>query len=195
MRNLCIWLITASTLSAAGLGAAVLIPCAFSGAGGGAPLPFEVVQLPALNLAPGPGIPLVKRPSVWTPPTSQLLEGAVIVRTAAEMKDVWKRLFHTPYDASQFDFSTSFVVLMGGGMLPPGASFGIDCVEGVEATYADNGSPGPASETFLSITATTFLPGVQQEDPPPPAFQVSAVKISKSHFDDAVFHRRVTMGV
>ena len=52
-----------------------------------------------------------------------------------------------------------------------------------------------ATETFLTVIATTFLSGVQPKDPPPPSWRVSAVKISRALLDDVVFRRNIILGV
>lgn len=172
----------------------------FLGAGPGSAVPFVSVALPQ----PTPAPPLVDLPqfrsltgrSPFTPPLQQLLEGETLITTERQMREVWARLFSVPYDASLFDFDSSFVVLMGGGSVANG-SFDISAVEQVEASYA---SPGgfegeTATETFLSVTATTFLNGVQPQEPPSPAWRVSAVRIPSELLDDVVFRRNVVLGI
>ena len=119
-----------------------------------------------------------------------------ILTTDRQMRAVWERLFSAPYDASQFDFDTSFVVFMGGGPIANG-SFDISAVEQVEASYANPGGLGsdPAGELFLSVTATTFLSGVQPKDPPGPTWRVAAVKVSRELLDHVVFRRNIVLGV
>jgi hypothetical protein len=71
------------------------------------------------------------------------------------MRDVWDRLFSVPFDSSLFDFGSTVVILVGAGRSSSdGAGFGIDAVERVVAKYTDS-----SQESFISIQATTFLPG------------------------------------
>jgi hypothetical protein len=182
--------------------AATLAPAYFLGAGPGTALPFETVALPRTFASPslpgGPGLLLHALPilSAFSPTEQQLLEGETVITTDKQMREVWHRLFAAPYDASQFDFTSSFVVLMGGGSIVNG-SFDITAVEAVQADYAEPGGPGggTATETFLSVTATTFLSGVQPVDPPSATTQVSAVKIARDQLDDIVFRRNLILGV
>jgi hypothetical protein len=87
-------------------------------------------------------------------------------------------------------------VFMGGGQIANG-SFDISAVEQVEATYASpGGSEGEtATEVFLSVTATTFLSGVQPKVPPSAAWHVSAVRVSRELLDDLVFRRNIVLGI
>jgi hypothetical protein len=112
------------------------------------------------------------------------------------MREVWHRLFSEPYDAELFDFEESFVVLMGGGQLANG-SFDISAVEQVLADYSEPAGPGgsTATESFLSVTATTFLSGVQPQDPPPATWRLSAVKVPRDELDDVVFRRNTMLGI
>ena len=183
--------------------AATLSLSDFLGAGPGTELAFEPVALPPTSVPASPasdgGFPLLQKfvvKSGFTPSLHQLLEGETVITTDKQMREIWGRLFSVPYDGAQFDFTTSFVVLMGGGVIANG-SFDISAVEAVEASYADPGGLGgdPASERFLSVTATTFLSGVQPVDPPPAVWQLSAVKIAREHLDDVVFRRNLILGV
>ena len=182
--------------------AATLAPAYFLGAGPGTELPFATVALPRplAGRAPAGGHGLLEWellvPSAFTPTQQQLLQGETVITTDQQMRAVWQALFAEPYDASQFDFASTFVVLMGGGSIANG-SFDISAVESVQADYAEPAGPGGghATETFLSVTATTFLSGVQPADPPPAAWQVSAVKIARDQLDDIVFRRNLILGV
>src|SRR5688572_8632405 len=142
----------------------------FLGATEGSSVPFVFVALPTPNpqLVGIPLFPALTGRSAFTPTLHQLLEGETTITTDKQMREVWRRLFDVPYDASQFDFSSTFVVLMGGGVIANG-SFDISAVEQVQASYANPGGPDgdPAMELFLSVTSTTFLSGVQPMDPPP----------------------------
>lgn len=162
----------------------------FLGAGAGTSVPFQRVPLPPVALG------ALAKACAFAPPLEQLLEGNTVITTEAAMRDTWGRLFATPYDASLFDFSTSFVVLMGAGQQTT-ASFGIGAVEQVEAGYANPGGPGGSNvpETFLSVTATLFIPGVHPQDPPPAAYALSAVRVDQALRDDVVFHRSLIFGV
>jgi len=171
----------------------------FLGAGSGSEVPFEYVALPQSTAAPTTGSSLLQVlpiKSAFSPSLNQLLEGETIITTDKQMREVWHKLFAEPYDAGQFDFQASFVVLMGGGSIENG-SFDITAVELVEAQYSEPAGPGggTATENFLSVVATTFLSGVQQQDPPPASWRLSAVKIPLDQLDDVVFRRNFMMGV
>jgi hypothetical protein len=172
----------------------------FLGAPAGSPIPFTHLRLPPVDTSalghPNPTLHAVAVQSPWTPTLDQLLTGNTLITSDAEMRGVWRRLFSAPYDASQFDFQNEFVVLMGSEPMSMG-SFEISDVEEVIASYTDEGGGGPNTglEHFLSVTSTTFLPGVQMEDPPLPTYRVSGVTIGKDQFDDVVFHRRLIFGL
>ena len=169
----------------------------FLGASEGVAVPFETVALP-VPAPDGNDLPRQVRASAasaFAPRLEQLLEGEIVIETERQMREVWARLFDVPYDASLFDFGETFVVLMGGGTLAFG-SFDIAAVEQVDATYATPGGFGDReTETFLSVTATTFLPGVMPQDPPPPQWHVSAVNVARELLDDIVFRRNVVLGI
>ena len=183
-------------------GAATLADSYFLGAGPGAAVPFEAVALPQVpgTLLPSAGaagtLQILPLKSAFSPTLHQLLEGETVITTEKQMREVWHKLFAETYDASQFDFDESFVVLMGGGSLANG-SFDISAVEQVQADFSEPGGPGggTATESFLSLTATTFLPGVQPVDPPSATWRLSAVKIPRELPDDVVFRRNVMMGI
>jgi hypothetical protein len=183
--------------------AATLLPSSFLGAGAGTDVPFEPVALPQNVIAPhaplsiGPGLlPTLAFKSAFTPTQEQLLQGDTVITTEKQMREVWHLLFAEPYDATLFDFTDSFVVLMGGGQIANG-SFDISAVEQVQAEYSQPGGPGgdTTSENFLSVTSTTFLSGVQPEDPPGSTWRLSAVRIPRDQLDDVVFRRNLVLGV
>jgi hypothetical protein len=180
--------------------AVALRPGIFLGAQAGVPQPFESVALPPVALPAAPAQTLLARHallpgSAFAPPLEQLLSGDTVITSDAQMLEVWQRLFAEPYDAGAFDFESTFVVLMGGGVIANG-TFGIESVETVEASYADAGGPGGSpTGTFLSVTAVTFLTGVPPVDPPSPVPSVSAVAIDRALLGDVVFHRTVILGV
>ena len=172
----------------------------FLGAPAGTPVPFETVALPQ---TPTPQVALpspLPTPSTFvgpfSPPLTQLLEGNTVITTDKQMREVWRRLFSEPYDPGLFDFDETFVVFMGGGVITNG-TFDISAVEQVDARYAEPGGlgGGTATETFLSVTATTFLSGVQPQEPPPPSLRLSAVKVARELLDDVVFRRNLILGV
>ncbi len=150
-----------------------IVPATFSGSATG--------STPSLSLWPF-GSP------TWAPPLTQLLNGNTVITTQAQMRDVWKRLFNQPFDASLFDFEQDVVLLMGGGQQQLG-TFDISSVESVAAEYAEPLGGGPAIDPLLSVTATTVYPGAFPKDPPPFTWRVSAVRVSRADLDDAVFHR------
>ncbi|MFN0059935.1 MAG: hypothetical protein ACKVX7_15870 [Planctomycetota bacterium] len=165
---------------------------AFLSAPAGVPVAFTLLPLPPVDDAVIAIVPQTnRRPSPWQPTVTRLLEGETLIETEAQMRDVWARLFGTPYLVSFVNFSNDFVVLMGGGLLPAGVGFDISTVESVVATYANPGFLGGSTsdEPFLSITSMLVLPGVAPDMPPPPTYRVSAVAISRTLLDDIVFHR------
>jgi hypothetical protein len=175
----------------------------FLGAPAGVEVPFEFLNLPpptpAAVFGDLPDAPFLRSfagHSPFSPTLHQLLEGETVITTEKQMREVWERLFSVPYDAAQFDFATTFVVLMGGGPIANG-TFAISAVEEVEASYANPGGldGDPASEAFLSITATTFLNGAQPKNPPPADWRLSAIKVSRDLQDDVVFRRNTINGV
>jgi len=178
--------------------AATLARSSFLGAGPGSELSFDTVALPQDVLAPhGSGQPqLLPFKSAFTPSQEQLLQGDTVITTDKQMREVWHQLFAEPYDASLFDFDDSFVVLMGGGQITNG-SFDISAVEQVQAEYSQPGGPGgdTTAETFLSVTSTTFLSGVQPADPPSATWRLSAVRIPRDELDDVVFRRNLVLGI
>jgi hypothetical protein len=182
--------------------AATFLPSSFLGAGAGSAVPFETVALPQNVIVPhgsgsGPGLlQALSFKSAFTPSMEQLLQGNTVITTDKQMREVWHQLFAEPYDASLFDFANSFVVLMGGGQIANG-TFDITAVEQVQAEYSELGGPGgdTTAETFLSVTSTTFLSGVQPEDPPSSTWRLSAVRIPRDVLDDVVFRRNLVLGV
>lgn len=185
------------TLVSAAFLAAAAGASSFLTAGPGAPLAFQPVPLPEVAFAPpadGSPVPGKLDRSPWAPSLDAVVNGELVVTTEAQMKSLWAKLFAAPYDPTLFDFSTSFVIVMGGGPLVLG-SFDISTVEHVASDYASQFFPGGGSDSFLSVTSTLFLPGVQPADPPPPTYRVSAVRVAKEHFGDVVFHRSVLLGV
>jgi hypothetical protein len=197
--------VAAAALAATGVAAVVGGFSSFLGAPAGVPIPYQLVPLPdvavqrdfvpsisaASALLPMVGLAQVKG-SPWQPKLSELLNGNTVVTTEAQMRDVWKRLFAEPYPDALFDFDQDFVVFAGGGQTQL-ASFSISSIERVDAEYAP--APGfgsfPTSERFLSVTTTHVLPGAFPQDPPPFHYVVSAAVLSRTHLDDAVFHRNI----
>jgi hypothetical protein len=183
--------------------AATLLPSSFLGAGPGTDVPFEPIALPQSVTAPhgpvsaGPGLlQTLAFKSAFTPSQEQLMQGDTVITTEKQMREVWHLLFAEPYDPTLFDFGSSFVVLMGGGQIANG-TFDISAVEVVQAEYSQPGGPGgdTTAETFLSVTSTTFLSGVQPEDPPSSTWRLSAVRIPRDQLDDVVFRRNLVLGV
>lgn len=185
------WLLVAASILVVGSSVAAVTASIFLAAGPGIQVPFTPVPLPPLKA----GAILPTLPNAFAPTQQQLLSGNTIITTAAQMKAIWGRLFKGPYDPSLFDFSTDFVVLMGAGPMSLG-SFDISAVESVDASYNGSfGFGGTDSDRFLTVIGTTFTPGIEPQDPPPPTYRVSAVRIPKTEFDDIVFHRNFVMGV
>ena len=201
MRRALLALVVIGPVSALAL-AATFLPSSFLGAGPGTAVPFEPVALPATVASPhapasSSGLLLgLSFKSAFTPSIEQLLQGETIITTDKQMREVWHLLFAEPYDPSLFDFANSFVVLMGGGQVANG-SFDISAVERVQAEYSEPGGPGgdTTTEIFLSVTATTFLSGVQPQDPPLSTWRLSAVRIPRDELDDVVFRRNLILGV
>lgn len=162
----------------------------FLSAGAGVPVPFQLVPLPPVKVQRAPISISPQAQSAFSPSLNQLLNGETVITTEKQMEEVWNRIFAGPFDASLFDFSTDFVVLMGAGKLTT-QSFDISAVERVDAMYSDFAFFGPVPDPFLAVTSTLLLPGVFPKDPPPGMFVVSAARVSKSQLDDVVFHRSV----
>jgi hypothetical protein len=169
----------------------------FLGAPAGVDEAFLPLSLPPLRASFASRLVTALPGSPFEPSLSQLLTGETVITSAAQMKAVWARIFDAPYDPALFDFGTDFVVLMGGGVLPPGATFDVSSVESVAGNYSNAGGLGGPTEddVFLCVTATTFLPGVLPAEPPPDGYLVSAVRVSKTLLDDVVFHRTTILGV
>jgi len=202
-------LIVSLVLAAGTLAAGVPLLSSLLGASAGEAVPFEPVPLPPVGVALPPGAaPAGVTPSAagalahlapggaFAPTLEQLLTGDTVIRTEAQMRLAWRQLFDAPYDPSLFDFDSSFVVLMGGGVVANG-NFGISAVESAEATWASPYGPGGREESapFLAVTATTFLSGVPPEDPATPVPLVSAVRIPAELDLDVLFHRTIIMGI
>lgn len=176
----------AALLATGGIGlAANALAAVFQGAGPGVAVTATSVPLPEV-MPQRTGFATSASNGAFTPSLQELLNGEVVIETDAQMKTVWNRLFAVPYDASLFDFTSDFVILMGGGKMSIG-SFSISSVERVTAEY--NSFFFQETEDFLAATATTFLPGIAPHPLPPATFRVSAVRVSKDELDDAVFHR------
>lgn len=183
---------TIVALASAATAAAIQAGSFFQSAPAGVTLPVAHVPLPPVQWQPGQVIPpAVANTNGFVPGVDEMLNGQLVIRNERSMRYVWARTFGIPYDASLFDFQTSFVVWMGGGAHDIGW-FDISGVETVDADYA-GGIPGPGSEVdrFLSVTATTTFPGQPNPFPPPPSYRVDAVRVPLADFDDVVFHRRV----
>ena len=81
------------------------------------------------------------------------------------------------------------MILMGGGLMDL-PSFAISAVEEVDAEWTDFFF-GPHVNRFIAVTATTTLPGVAPPEFPPATWRLDAVVVSRTYFDDVVFHRNV----
>jgi hypothetical protein len=177
-----------------GLAAGPVAFSVFQGGTTGTPIPFDPIPLPEVVVGPlNDPAPLS---SIAFVPTFDHLTGSeTVIRTEAEWRQVWRRLFNgTPYDPSLVDFQTHFVVLMGGGLMSPVISFSITSVEQFEATFS---SPdwffGDSIVPKLAISSTTVFPGVKP-DPDvvgPPFHHLSAVKIPIEFEADVNFHRGI----
>lgn len=158
----------------------------FVGASAGNPIPFDVVPLPPVMESPHNDPPApVHQPFI--PSFGQLVNGEIVIRSHQEMRHVWRRLFDVPYNASLFDFDSSFVVMMGNGLNHPGFGFDITDVEQFEAMFEGHGT---YLEYALAIVGTATLPG---PPPPPkdPVYHVSAVRIARDYSGDILFSRQV----
>jgi hypothetical protein len=171
--------------------AAPFLAASFASAPSGVALPFDVVNLPPVKVSALRPLPTTPVGGPLGPTVEQLLNGNRIVTSDAQMQAIWSATLTGPYDPALFDFSTSFVVWMGGGAMQLG-SHGISAVERADAEWSDPmsfGGPGTQPDPFLAVTSTTFFPGAFPQDPPPPTYRVSAVRVANEHLDDAVFHR------
>lgn len=173
---------------------------AFLSAPAGTPIHFQWVALPDVAVLPDARPPHggPAKDSPFNPTLDELVNGNTVITSEKQFKYVWATLFSGTFDPTLVDFNKEFVVLMGGGAMSMG-SFGIGSVERVDAQYPafGFGFPGSGNDTdpFISVTSTTFFPGIMPQDPPPPHYFISAVKISKEFFDDVVFHRSYVYGV
>lgn len=167
-------------LLAASLAAVGALAPSFLSAPAGAPVPFQALLLPPTLDGPR----AATRP--FEPTLKDLLEGEVILRSDAQASRIWERLFGQTWLPGTVDFSTEFVVLMGGGLLAA-EDFSISCVERVDASWDDLG--GSVTDAFLAITATTSVPGVPPPTPPPMSWRVAAIRLPQAAHDDLVFHR------
>src|SRR5262252_3976557 len=92
------------TLLAAGASAAAVVGTpSFLGAPAGVAVAFTTVPLPDVAiLPPGDGSPVAGKldRSPWAPSIDALLHGEIVVRSEAQMKSLWSKLFAAPYDPS-----------------------------------------------------------------------------------------------
>jgi hypothetical protein len=164
-------------------------PAVFEGAGNGTPVEF--LHLPLPEVAEGPfNEPANLNP--FEPTFAQLTTGNTVIRSEAQLKRVWRRLFATPYDASLVDFDTHFVILVGAGQIANG-SIEVTSVEQFEAVFEQPEWFGsPAVETKLAVTATVTLGGAFP-DPKlfPPIYRLDAVAVDRGVEADIIFHRAV----
>jgi hypothetical protein len=184
----------------------------FRGATAGTPVPFDPIALPPVvvgasndqgsmfGLEPGGSDEALSRsagqfghPAVdpFRPEFDELVSGMTVVTTDAQMNAVWNRLFDVPYNAALFDFETSFVVIVGGGLMHPFFGFEVTAVERFESTFSGpNGFGETYLEEALAMVATTFLPGPKppEEDP---VYKIGAVEIAFADRDDVVLNRQV----
>jgi hypothetical protein len=163
----------------------------FISAPAGTAVSRTAIALPAVYWQPGQPIPpALAATNGFTPGLDTLLSRELVITNERQMRYVWRVVFGTPYDATQFNFHDSFVIWVGGGELQYGG-FDISSVERVDANYAGTfPTTGTDVDPFLAVTATTFIPG----NPPvgvPPFYAVSAVKVPRTFFDDVVFHRTI----
>ncbi len=162
----------------------------FLGASQGVPVAFDPVLLPPVA-APRPFALQAAPRGPCVPAFVDLVNGETVITDAVRMKHVWRLLFKTPLNPTLFDFDTSFVVLMGGGLLHPDFGFDITSVDQFEATFTSGGRFAENYlESALAVVGTTFLPG----PPPKPAddvYKVAAVIIPNQFLDDIVFNRQV----
>lgn len=159
----------------------------FQGATEGIAVDFEVVPLPLVAGSPGAAFHAQESGRPFIPSFAQLVSGEIVITSNAEMRHVWHRLFHEPYDPSQFDFDSSFVAMMGNGLQHPYFGFEITDVEQFTATFQ---SGDTYLEYPLAIVGTETLPGPK---PPPmdPVYKLSAVKIANDLLGDIIFSRQV----
>ena len=162
----------------------------FLGASQGVPIPFVPVALPPV--AAGSRAELqVPPPPAGLATFADLVNGETVITSEVELKHAWRLLFDAPLGPTLFDLDSSFVVIMGGGLLHPTFGFEITSVDEFQATFT---SGGPFRENYLetalAIVGTTFLPG-----PPPgemaPVYKVAAVCIPNQYLDDIVFNRQI----
>ncbi len=159
----------------------------FQGATAGVPVEFEIVPLPPVAGTPAGESLTHASAQPFVPGFARLVSGEIVITSNAEMEYVWHRLFRAPYDPSQFDFDSSFVVMMGNGLQHPFFGFEITDVEQFTATFQ---SGDTYLEYPLAIVGTAILPGPK---PPPkdPVYKLSAVQIANDFRGDVIFSRQV----
>ncbi len=159
----------------------------FQGATEGIPIDFDVVTLPPVTATPVAMSLTQTSAGPFVPSFAQLVSGETLITSNAEMEYVWHRLFHEPYDPSQFDFDSSFVVMMGNGLQHPYFGFEITNVEQFTATFQ---SGDTYLEYPLAIVGREILAGPK---PPPkdPVYKLSAVRIANDFMGDVIFSRQV----
>ncbi len=165
-----------------------LPPSWFLGAGPGVPVTFEPLALPSVAQPFGHDDPA---PAFcpWAPTFDRLVNGDTVITSEDPMRYAWRRLFSEPFDPALFDFSVSFVVLMGDG-LQTIAQFEISSVEQFEASYDCPFGPClDGDEPALAVTATRLIPGVPPKEPRSRTYRLAAAKIPVPFLDDVVFHR------
>lgn len=159
----------------------------FQGATAGIPVNFEIVPLPPVAGTPAGESLTQTSDRPFVPGFVQLVSGEIVITSNAEMEYVWHRLFRAPFDPSQFDFDSSFVVMMGNGLQHPFFGFEITDVEQFIATFQREDT---YLEEALAIVGTEILAG---PEPPPmdPVYKLSAVKIANDLLGDIIFSRQV----
>lgn len=127
--------------------------------------------------------------NAFTPSFQQLLTGHTVIVSDAQMRQVWRRLFQTPYNASLFDFEDTFVILVGGGSMHPFFGFAITDVESFQASFSPVFFDGNTEETALAVRVVTTYTGI----PPPkmdPEWKLVAVKVPREYLNAVIVNRQ-----
>lgn len=197
MRTRTFALATAAVLAVATLAsaAAVTLASSFVSAPSGVTTFHRPLVLPNVQISTGQPLPTARLGGPLGPTADELVHGTTVVTDELQWRALWRGLYGTPFDPTLVDFSTEFLVLVGGGALAQ-ASFGVNTVETVDAEWANPGLFGgpltaPPTETdgFLAVTVTTVFAGALQFPPPPSTWRVAGVAIDRADLDDVVVHR------
>lgn len=165
----------------------------YQGSSPGTPVAYTPIALPPVQIGPfNDPPPAPGSAGAFSPALEDLATGQTIITTEDQMRYAWRRLFTAPYPAGAFDFEVEFVVLMGGGLLPPDFGFEITAVEVSQPTFTDSRGTFYLSD-LLAVTASTIQPGVPPKKELDPVWMVAAVSIDRDLLTDGAVFGRVDL--